>query len=301
MDWLNFFVDWLNLKSLLIGCLIFIPLERLLAMHPLQKIFRRGWWDDAIYLIVNGWLIRLCIIIMIAGTMIVSAWLIPSPARVAVAGQPYWLQILEVALLADLGLYFTHRMFHAIPLLWRFHQIHHSNEELDWLATFRVHPVDQIATKGVSLLPVFALGFSDAAIAVFAFLYQWQAILVHSNISLGFGPLRWLIASPDFHHWHHSKEVAARDKNFAGQFSLLDVLFGTAYMPHGQVPSQYGIDDPLPSTYVAQLCHPFKGTGQRIQAAREELNSISRCTIVQPKKDNTGIEIAVLKEGNAGL
>ena len=135
---------------------------------------------------------------MIAGAIVVSAWLIPPSVRVAVAGQPYWLQIVEVVLVADLGLYFAHRMFHAIPLLWRFHQIHHSIEELDWLAAVRVHPVDQIATKGISLLPVFALGFSDAAIAVFAFLYQWQSILLHSNISIGFGPLRWLIASPDF-------------------------------------------------------------------------------------------------------
>ena len=209
--------------------------------------------------------------------------------RVAVAGQPYWLQIVEVVLVADLGLYFAHRMVHAIPLLWRFHQIHHSNEELDWLAAFRVHPVDQIATKGLALVPVFALGFSDAAIAVFALLSQWHAILLHSNISIGFGPLRWLIASPNFHHWHHSKEVAARDKNFAGQLSLLDVLFGTAHMPHGQVPSQYGIDDPLPSTYVTQLLHPFKGAGRPTQAAREEVNTITRCTIVPPKMDHNGM------------
>jgi sterol desaturase/sphingolipid hydroxylase (fatty acid hydroxylase superfamily) len=300
MDLFNFFADWLNLKSILIACLIFIPLERLLAMHPLQGIFRRGWWNDVIYLFVNGWLIKLGVLIMIAGPIVVSAWLIPPPVRVAVAGQPYWLQIVEVVLVADLGFYFAHRMFHAIPLLWRFHQIHHSIEELDWLAAVRVHPVDQIATKGISLLPVFALGFSEAAIAAFAFLYHWQSILLHSNISISFGPLRWLIASPDFHHWHHSKEVAARDKNFAGQLSLLDVLFGTAHMPHGQVPSQYGIDDPLPSTYVKQLLHPFKGAGST-QAAREEVNTISRRTTVPPKMDHNGMGIAVLKEGNRSV
>ena len=296
MDWFNFFADWLNLKGILIVCLIFIPLERLLAMHPLQRIFRRGWWNDVIYLFVNGWLIKLGILIMIAGGIVVSAWLIPPPVRVAVAGQPYWLQIVEVVLVADLGFYFAHRMFHAIPLLWRFHQIHHSIEQLDWLAAVRVHPVDQIATKGISLLPVFALGFSEAAIAAFAFLYHWQSILLHSNINIGFGPLRWLIASPDFHHWHHSKGVAARDKNFAGQLSLLDVLFGTAHMPHGQVPSQYGIDDPLPSTYVTQLLHPFKGAGRPTQAAREGVNTISRRTTVPPKMDHNGMEIAVLKD-----
>jgi len=79
----------------------------------------------------------------------------------------------------------------------------------------------------------------------------------------GFGPLHWLIALPDFHHWHHSKERVARDKNFAGQLSLLDLLFGTAHMPRDQVPSQYGIDEPLPSTYVMQLLHPFRGAGRR--------------------------------------
>jgi sterol desaturase/sphingolipid hydroxylase (fatty acid hydroxylase superfamily) len=258
MDWLNFFADLLNLKGVLITCVIFTPLERLLAMHPHQRVFRRGWWNDVIYLFVNGWLIKLGALIMIAGAIVVSAWLIPPSVQVAVAGQPYWLQIVEVVLVADLGFYFAHRMFHAIPLLWRFHQIHHSIEELDWLAGVRVHPVDQIATKVISLLPVFVLGFSEAAIAVFAFVYHWQSILLHSNISISFGPLRWLIASPDFHHWHHSKELAARDKNFAGQLSLLDFLFGTAHMPRGQVPSQYGIDEPLPPTYFSQLLYPFR-------------------------------------------
>src|SRR5262249_18406500 len=105
---------------------------------------------------------------------------------------------------------------------------------------------------------VFGSGLWEAALAAFAFLYHWQSILLHSNIRIRFGPLRWLIASPDFHHWHHSNEVAAHDKNFAGQLALLDVLFGTAHMPHGQVPSQYGIDESLPPTYLSQLLHPFR-------------------------------------------
>jgi sterol desaturase/sphingolipid hydroxylase (fatty acid hydroxylase superfamily) len=299
MDLLNFFAEWLSLKAVLIACLIFIPLERLLAMHPLQRILRRGWWNDVIYQFVNGWLIKLGMLIILAGTVVVSAWLIPTPVRAAVAGQPYWLQIVEVILVADLGFYFAHRMFHAIPLLWRFHQIHHSIEELDWLAGARVHPVDQIATKGISLLPVFALGFSEAAIAVFALVYQWQSILLHSNISISFGPLRWLIASPNFHHWHHSKEVAARDKNFAGQLSLLDVLFGTAHMPRGQVPSQYGIDEPLPPTYLSQLLHPFRRVGQRPAALKEVkipgASSVSMHATMRPKTGRLRIAIALLR------
>ena len=269
MHLLNLFADWLNLKTVLITALIFVPLERLFAMHPRQRIFRRGWRNDMIYLFVNGLLIKVGLLLSIAAVFVVSTWLVPLRVRAAMADQRYWLQIVEIIVVADLGFYFVHRMFHSIPLLWRFHQIHHSIEELDWLAAYRVHPVDQIATKGISLVPVFALGFSDAAIVVFAMLYQWQSILIHSNVSIGFGPLRWLIASPQFHHWHHSKHCKARNKNFAGQLSLLDFLFGTAHLPDRELPSKYGIDEAVPPTYLAQLVLPFKGVVRRPVAAPE--------------------------------
>jgi len=98
-------------------------------------------------------------------TVIGSGWLIGDSVHAAVASQPVWLQFVEALLLADLGFYLAHRAFHAFPPLWKFHAVHHSIEELDWLAAARVHPVDQIITKGVSFLPVFALGFSDMVIA----------------------------------------------------------------------------------------------------------------------------------------
>ena len=87
-----------------------------MTMHPLQRVFRRGWWTDVIYLFVNGWLTKLIIV----DVMVVSTWLVPLPVRAAVADQPYWLQIVEIIVVADLGGYFVHRMFHSIPLLWRF-------------------------------------------------------------------------------------------------------------------------------------------------------------------------------------
>jgi sterol desaturase/sphingolipid hydroxylase (fatty acid hydroxylase superfamily) len=259
MHWLNFVADWLNLKSVVIAGLIFVPLERLLAMHPGQRIFRRGWRNDVIYAFINGWLTKLGTVLVLVGVMVVSTWLVPIPLRAAVADQPYWLQIVEIIVIADLGVYFVHRTFHSIPLLWRFHQIHHSSEELDWLAAFRVHPVEQIAFRAISLSPILALGFSDAAMVVFGMIYQWQSILIHSNVSIDFGPLRWLIASPQFHHWHHSNDCDAHNKNFAAQLSLLDFLFGTAHLPGSTVPTKYGIDEVLPPTYVAQLFLPFKG------------------------------------------
>ena len=166
-----------------------------------------------------------------------------------------------VIVLSDLGFYWTHRLFHAVPWLWRFHSIHHSIEELDWLAATRVHPVDQILTKGVSLIPIVALGFSELAIGVYALLYHWQSFLIHSNVGFGFGPLRLLLASPEFHHWHHSSDREARDRNFAGQLSFLDALFGTLHMPRGEMPTAYGLDRPMPQRYAFQLLYPFVGDG----------------------------------------
>lgn len=251
-------MDTFGLKVIFITCLVFVPLERLFAMHPEQKAFRRGWANDLLFLLLNGMLIKLGLLAVVA-SIFVAAQIVPASVQATVGGMPYWVQIPLVIVLSDLGFYWTHRMFHAVPWLWRFHAIHHSIEELDWLAATRVHPVDQILTKGVALVPLVALGFSGWAISVYALLYQWQSVLVHANLRIGFGPLRWIFASPEFHHWHHSSNREARDKNFAGQLSFLDALFGSLHLPRGQVPTAYGLDQPMPQRYVLQLIYPFVG------------------------------------------
>ena len=138
---------------------------------------------------------------------------VPQSLVTAVQSQPLWLQVVEVIISADIGFYLAHRAFHAVPLLWRFHAVHHSIEELDWLAAFRVHPVDQILTKSASFLPIAVFGFSDGAVLVFALIYKWHSVAIHSNSRIGLGPLKWIFASPQFHHWHHANEPAAIDKN----------------------------------------------------------------------------------------
>ena len=255
-------MDPFGLKVIFITFLVFVPLERLFALHPEQKAFRRDWANDLIFLLFNGLLIKLGLLAIIAVSIFAATQIVPASFQAAIGGLPYWVQLPLVIVLSDLGFYWTHRMFHAVPWLWRFHAIHHSIEELDWLAAARVHPVDQILTKGVSLVPVVALGFSEWAIGVYALLYQWQSVLIHSNVRFRFGPLRFLFASPEFHHWHHSDQREARDKNFAGQLSFLDALFGSLHLPPGRAPTTYGLDRPMPQRYLPQLLYPF--TGDRI-------------------------------------
>ena len=252
-------MDPFGLKLIFITFLVFVPLERLFALHPEQKILRRSWVNDLIFLLFNRFLIKLGLLGVIAASTFAAAQIVPASFQAAVGGLPYWVQIPAVILLSDLGFYWTHRLFHAVPWLWKFHAVHHSSEELDWMVAFRIHPVDQIITKGVSLVPVATLGFSEWVIAIYVLFYTWQTVFIHANVRIGFGPLRFLFASPEFHHWHHSSEREARDRNFAAQLSFLDALFGTMHMPKGQMPAAYGLDQPMPQHYVRQLLYPFMG------------------------------------------
>jgi sterol desaturase/sphingolipid hydroxylase (fatty acid hydroxylase superfamily) len=237
--------------------LVFVPLERVFAARA-QPVLRRLWAHDIVYVFVNGLVIRLGLLALFMLVFAASPLLVPADLRDAIEAQPLWLQCVEVLLIADLIFYLFHRLFHAVPALWRIHAIHHSIEEMDWLAAHRIHPVDQIFTKGASLVPCFALGFSDMAIVVYALVYHWHTCLLHANLRLGFGPLRWLFTSPVFHHWHHCTDDEAWDRNFGTQLALWDFLFGTAYLPKGRTAERFGIGEVVPETYLTQLAHPFR-------------------------------------------
>ena len=248
-----------NVWQFLLVAAVFVPLERLFALRKEQRILRANWTLDLVYTFVNGALITtgIMLLVLVAGT--IFARVVPEGLRAAVASQPLVIQFIEAVVAADLLFYSAHRLFHSIPFLWRFHAVHHSIEEMDWLAGARVHPFDQIVTKGASVLPLFALGFSDPVIVAHAFVYTWHSYLLHSNVRIKFGLLKWVVASPEYHHWHHANQREAYDSNYAAQLSILDKLFHTLYLPQGKTPEKYGIDEPVPRGYLAQLMYPSAG------------------------------------------
>lgn len=250
--------DILGIKGLILGFLVFAPLERLIAMHKGQKILRPAWKLDLFYALFSSLITKAGLIAIVAGMSLLASRWMPGALHAWLGSQPLWLQVPAAIIISDVGFYTVHRVFHKVPWLWQFHAVHHSIEHLDWLAGHRVHPVDQILTKGASLIPVFALGFSDSAIAIYAAIYFWHSLLAHSNVGLTFGPLRWVFASPQFHHWHHANHPEAIDRNFASQISALDVLFGTHHMPGNAIPERYGTSTPVPLDYVNQMLFPFR-------------------------------------------
>jgi sterol desaturase/sphingolipid hydroxylase (fatty acid hydroxylase superfamily) len=236
---------------------IFIPMEKLFALHP-RKVFRQAWTTDLVHFVVNNLLTTVGLVAVVYSTAVVLRILVPVALRTAVRSQPGGLQILEAFVLSELCQYAAHRSTHQIPWLWRFHAVHHSISEMDWLAAGRLHPIDQVFTRSCVVLPLFVLGFSKATFGAFLVFASFQAIFIHANVRFRFGPLRWIITTPEFHHWHHANEPAAYNTNFAGECPLVDLLFGTLYLPKGRMPSRYGIDDPGPDGYLRQLVWPFR-------------------------------------------
>jgi sterol desaturase/sphingolipid hydroxylase (fatty acid hydroxylase superfamily) len=247
--------------GVLVLAAIFIPMERVFALRP-QRVLRTGWQTDLVHFVVNNLLttVLLVAVVVTVGTGLRAA--VPGALQTAVGGQGLGLQIAEAFLLAEVCGYWAHRATHTVPVLWRFHRVHHSIEEMDWLAAGRVHPIDQAFTRSCVVLPIVALGFARAAFGAFLALMTVQAIFIHANVRFRFGPLRWLIATPEFHHWHHSGDPAGYNSNFAGEFPALDLLFGTLHLPAGQMPESYGIEAAAPRGYLAQLAWPLARAGR---------------------------------------
>ena len=188
-------------------------------------------------------------------------------------GLPLWLQFLAAVLVADIAQYAVHRAFHRVPMLWRFHAVHHSSRDLDWLAGSRLHVADAVTTRALVLVPLQLLGFAESALYAYLVFVSFHAVFIHANVRFSFGRLESLVVTPRFHHWHHAAADAARDKNFAVHLPWLDRLFGTRYLPGREWPSRYGIaGDPVPEGYLDQLVYSVRGgrdQGQRVRSTTE--------------------------------
>jgi sterol desaturase/sphingolipid hydroxylase (fatty acid hydroxylase superfamily) len=221
-------------------------------------VFRRGWATDLVHFFVTNLFITAGFLAAAAIFATVLRVVLGDGLARVVHTQPQGAQVAEGLLLAELLFYWAHRTSHRLGLLWRFHAIHHSITEMDWLAAARQHPLDAVFHRVFVAIPLFLLGFTRLTVGVVVLFAAFNALFIHSNVRFRFGPLRWVVTTPEFHHWHHAKEAEAVNKNFAGGLPLLDVLFGTAYLPKGRVPAAYGIDEPVPGEYLGQLTHPFR-------------------------------------------
>jgi lathosterol oxidase len=251
-------LDWL-LLNLIVYSVVFVPLERLFARLPEQRVFRRGWRTDLTYFFVSALFVQVTTILTLKPAMVFFDWAVLPGVQQTVQAWPGIVQFAALLVVADVTQYWVHRTFHAVPALWRFHAIHHSAEQMDWLAGSRLHLVDVAVTRGLTYVPIYVLGFGEQPLFAYLVVVSAQATFIHANVRFEFGPLKWLVATPQFHHWHHSDEPEAIDKNFAVHLPVIDAVFGTMYLPK-RWPHGYGLahGSRLPDGYFRQLIWPWK-------------------------------------------
>ena len=174
------------------------------------------------------------------------------------ASFPLWVQAAVFLIASDFMLYWFHRMYHGSGF-WKYHAIHHSSEELDWISAARFHPVNLfLGTVAVDVVLLMA-GISPEIMVWVGPFTTFHSAFVHANLNWTLGPFRYVLATPVFHRWHHTALNEGGNTNFAGTFPIWDILFGTFRMPKDALPENYGIDGaPLPSEIGGQLAYPFR-------------------------------------------
>ncbi|MFN3470804.1 MAG: sterol desaturase family protein [Novosphingobium sp.] len=250
-------LDWFVLGVLTMAAL-FVPLERAFALRPEQGPFRPGWLTDTSYFFMSHALAQVMSLLVLVPAAQAGQALAVAPVQALVRGLPLAAQFVLVVLVADLAQYAFHRAFHAVPVLWRFHRVHHSAVRMDWLAGSRLHLVDVIVTRGLVLVPILALGFDAPAVYAYLGFVSVHAVFIHANFAPRSERLERWIVMPRFHHWHHAIEPEARDTNFAVHLALIDRWFGTAYLPGDRWPQGYGVAGlDVPEGYARQLVWPL--------------------------------------------
>ncbi len=248
-------LDWFLLDMFLMA-LIYVPIERLWPQYPKQGTFREQWVLDIVYFMSTHLPIQiLSLLVLLPATEATKYLAVPS-LHEFIGAMPWLLQFFLAVVVADLAEWFIHWALHKVPFLWRFHSIHHSSKALDWIAGSRSHFVDDTLVRGFILVPMM-LGFSQDIIVAYLIFVTLHATWTHCN----FGPsLRWLegfLVMPRYHHWHHSSQKEALDKNFAIHFPWIDRIFGTYYYPE-EWPHSYGLDgEEIASGFLAQTVEPF--------------------------------------------
>jgi sterol desaturase/sphingolipid hydroxylase (fatty acid hydroxylase superfamily) len=252
-------VDWFVL-SLLFSALVFVPIERFLGQRA-QSPLRPEWRTDLAYFFVGHVGVQFVLIAITASTQTMAALAAWAPLQSTIGALPLWIAFPLAVVVADLAQSLLHRAYHRVPLLWRFHAVHHSVRHLDWLAGSRMHVVEVLLTRTFVLLPLLVLGFPQAAIHAYVVLVGIQAVLAHADVGLRFGWLEKVLVLPRYHHWHHARDPGYVDANYAIHLPLIDRLFGTHRLPDdGSWPQEFGLLDPseVPDGIVRQHVAPFR-------------------------------------------
>ena len=260
--------SWHNYFWWLLGIsLVVWSLELVFPWRKNQAAIREDFWLDGFYMFFNFFLFSLIGYNAVSNVAVeafndfLALFGINNLVAFQIASWPVWSQFLLLFVVADFIQWNVHRWLHYSPLLWEFHKVHHSVEQMGFAAHLRYHWMETIVYKSVQYIPLSMIGFGLDDF----FILHLVAILIghlnHANVKITYGPLKYVLNNPVMHLWHHAKNIPAGSHgvNYGISLSLWDYLFGTAYIPNQNANEQLGFEDQetFPKTFLQQLTHPW--------------------------------------------
>ena len=236
---------------------IIIILERVFPYTINQKFLREGFFEDFfLYTFVQSYVLGLIISGIISyidsHTKLSNFWTIRK--------LPLSAQFTFFLITHDFYIYWFHRLQHNSKILWRIHEAHHSNKQVDWLSGSRSHVLEILINQTVEFLPIILLGASPIIPVAKGAVDAVWGMYIHSNINIKSGFLQHFINGPEMHRWHHSDKVKSLyKKNFSTKLAIWDWIFKTAYKPQSSKPEYYGLSDvEFPKNYFKQQFFAFR-------------------------------------------
>ncbi|SDJ93746.1 sterol desaturase family protein [Billgrantia gudaonensis] len=219
---------WVRL-AVFVSILAAMALWEVVAARRPQRVSRwQRWPSNLLIVVVDTLAVRLIFPLAAVGAALVSAdkgWGVFN-----LIAAPGWLAMLVSVVVLDAAIYFQHRLFHAIPWLWRLHRMHHADLEFDVTTGLRFHPLEILLSMGIKVAVVALLGAPALAVLLFEILLNGTSLFNHGNVRLPAGLDRWLrlvVVTPEMHRVHHSIIRHETDSNFGFNLPWWDRLFGT--------------------------------------------------------------------------
>lgn len=247
------------------GLLVVVFWEWLVPRRRLTQPVVRRWGRNLGLVLLNSLLARLLLpagVVGMAALAMERQW-----GLLNQLDPPPWLALVVAVAALDLVIYLQHVMFHAVPVLWRLHMVHHADLDYDATTGLRFHPLEILLSLGIKLAAVLVIGPPPQAVLLFEVLLNATALFNHGNLRLP--PLvdrflRWVVVTPDMHRVHHSVDAAESNSNFGFNLPWWDRLLGTylaqpALGHTGMIIGLEHLRDPERLTFGKLLRLPFVG------------------------------------------
>jgi sterol desaturase/sphingolipid hydroxylase (fatty acid hydroxylase superfamily) len=273
------------------------PRRALTASKPLR------WTSNIGLVFVSSFVLRLVAPMGAVGVALVAedlGW-----GLFHTVSMPGWLEIVLSVLLLDLAIYLQHVMFHAVPLFWRLHMVHHADRDIDVTTGLRFHTLEILLSFGLKAGIILLLGASALSVLIFEVLLNTTSMFNHSNVRMPLGldrKLRWLVVTPDMHRVHHSHYANETNSNFGFNLPWWDRMFGTYRdQPRdGHLEMTLGLDQ-FPDKFLTSLLPwmlwiPFAGKTGAYPINRRNEEPAGDGRHVEATKQHFGSETTVKAE-----